>query len=81
MAINCTESEAHRTLFGCPIRKDTTELFFPYKISLDEFIEYIRNVDGFAENLRRLGSKYTEDRFIEEWAETYLAYCEIEEER
>lgn len=70
-----------RTIFGKPIRKSTTELFYPYKISLEEFVKVMKGVDGYANNMRNLGHQACKSRYVEEWFESFGAWSEIEEER
>lgn len=67
-----------RTFFDKPIRKETTEEFYPDKLSVDEFSEYILNTaKGFIENMKNLK---LDDRYAEEWMETFAAWSEIEQE-
>lgn len=64
-----------RTLFEKPIRIETTELFFPNKISLEEFKELMLvNVDVFCRQMKN------ENKFPEQWVEQFLAWSEIEQE-
>lgn len=64
-----------RTLFDKPIRTETTELFFPNKISLEEFKELMSvNVNIFCHQMKN------EDKFPEQWVEQFLAWSEIEQE-
>ena len=68
-----------RTVFGHPIRESTTRLFHPQKISLEDFECFVStNIRPFYKNLISNGSK---ERFIEEWFEIFMAWCEVEEER
>jgi hypothetical protein len=72
-----------RTIFGLPIRKETTECMYSDKLSLLEFREFIKdNIESFTTeilNIRKdIGSS---DKYIEDWCETFLAWCDIEEER
>lgn len=67
-----------RTFFDKPIRKETTEEFYPDKLSVDEFSEYILNTaKGFVENMKNLK---LDDRYVEEWMETFATWNEIEQE-
>ena len=69
-----------RRIFNHPIRKETTEQFFPDPLNLKAFREVIVNkFDAFAANA--INGKFDTDKYIEEWVETYLAWLEIEEER
>ncbi len=68
----------NRTLFGQPISKSTTLAFYPDKMSLDDFCDEVaHSIEGYRENLcdRNLGDLYPET-----WAESFLAWCEIERE-
>ena len=70
-----------RTLYGRPIRKSTTEEMYPDKMSIYEFKQdVIDNFDAFVENMEqnRFGQ---EGKYAEEWAEIFLSWSEIEEER
>jgi hypothetical protein len=70
-----------RLLYNKPIRKETTEEFFPHKFSLDEFREEMSsNVENFYKNMNTLAGTHTDDKFIEEWCEQFLAWCEVEQE-
>jgi len=67
-----------RTFFGAPIREETTKEKYPNKINCADFIELMdRNLIPFKGNMDNLdmGEKY-----VEEWAETLLAWMEIENE-
>ena len=68
-----------RTLFGKPIRKDTTLEFYPNKINLDEFANEM-NIDIFVDNMKKL-KQSNKKLYIEEWAEMFLTWCEIEREK
>lgn len=76
-----------RTLFGHPIRAETTAVFFPDPITLDEFLSEMRsNLEGFESNMRRATPdndplKWLEPKHVEYWVEMWLAWSEIEEER
>lgn len=77
-----------RTLFGHPIRAGTTGEFYPDKMTLAEFIKEMHaSLDGFEANMRVLAKPGTEGgwwagpQYIEVFAERFLAWCEIEEER
>lgn len=70
-----------RILFGKPIRKETTEIFFSEKISLEDFRKYVsQSVNPFCDNMSTLGGKSLEDKFIEEWFEQFLCWNEVETE-
>lgn len=67
-----------RTFFDKPIRKETTEEFYPDKISIDEFYqEVLASAQAFVLNMKHLK---LEERYIEEWMETFSAWSEIEQE-
>lgn len=67
-----------RTLFGHPIREETTGSFYREKISLEQFCEDLRrHIDPFEKNLLQIEVFKTE-RYIEEWFETFGAWNEIE---
>lgn len=71
-----------RTIFGWPIRKCTTEAFYPDKTTLDDFVEQTKKgLDGFRTNMINLGEKASSPKFIEDWFETFMAWSEVEEER
>ena len=71
-----------RRIFSHPIRKKTTQEFFPDKIDIDEFQSIIcDNFNSFKKNIESLKGIALEDKYVEEWAEQYLAWLEIEEER
>jgi choline-glycine betaine transporter len=71
-----------RKLFGHPIRNETTRSFYPHKLTLEQFCEEIKgSVEPFQENMIGLGGVAQEEKYIEEWTEQFLAWCEIEEER
>lgn len=69
-----------RTLFGKPIRKETTELFYPDKISIYNFVEILglKSNHSFITNMENLGNQALQYRYIEEWTETFLVWSEIE---
>ncbi len=67
-----------RTLFDKPIRKCTTESFYPFKISIHDFGS-ILELDKDHEFLK-LKYLQDEERYVEEWTETFLAFCEIEQQ-
>jgi hypothetical protein len=73
-----------RLLYNKPIRKETTEEFFPHKISLDEFRERMSdNVENFYKNMNTLNTLsgiHKDDKFMEEWCEQFLSWCEVEQE-
>lgn len=67
----------NRTLFGQPIREETTGLFFPKEISLEEFCERILdNKEAFMKNMKTICGN--EQKFVEDWFETFAAWSEIE---
>lgn len=67
-----------RTFFEKPIRKGTTEEFFPDKMSIDEFYEdVLHGAKSFVANMKNLK---LEDRYAEEWMETFAVWSEIEQE-
>jgi hypothetical protein len=68
-----------RKIFGHPIRKDTTEKFYPERISLEDFVEIMKGVECYAHNMKHLHC--TKYRYVEEWLECFAAWSEIEEER
>jgi hypothetical protein len=73
-----TPDQPTRTLFGHPIREETTASFFPQKMSIEEFCENIlNNKDAFVDNMKSIFPN--EKRFVEEWFETFGAWNEIEE--
>lgn len=68
-----------RKLFNKPIRQETTEMFYPNKMSLEEFRDKIfESIELFYKNLSTLNK--TDDAFVEEWFETFLSWCEVEQE-
>lgn len=70
-----------RTIFGKSIRKETTEFFYPDKLTCDQFINNLENdIKGFKENLKTLDKLRNSELFIEEWIEYFLAWSEIEDE-
>jgi hypothetical protein len=70
-------NQHNRMFFGQPIREDTTAECYPTKISVDEFCEAIlNNKEAFAENMKKLCPN--DERFVEEWFETFAAWSEIE---
>lgn len=68
-----------RLLFDKPIRKSTTEQYFPNKITLNEFVTYLglQENHGFTANMMRL---QIQPRYIEEWATIFLSWNDIEQE-
>lgn len=68
-----------RTLFDKPIRKCTTEAFYSEKMDVIKFAEQIglRENHPFTQNMILL---QLDTRFIEEWAEIFLSWSEIEQE-
>ncbi len=71
-----------RRIFNHPIRKETTQEFFPDKIDIDDFQSLIcENFNAFKENMLSLQGVAIENKYAEEWVEQYLAWLEIEEER
>lgn len=69
-----------RRIFNHPIRESTTLEFYPNKLSLDEFRDFVKESIGpYHENLSR--PNFPKEMFIEEWFESFMAWCEVEEER
>jgi hypothetical protein len=69
-----------RLFFGRPIRKDTTAQFFQDPLTIEEFKATIAgSFDAFAQNMKTIG--HAGDKHVELWAEQYLAWLEIEQER
>lgn len=76
-----------RTIFGKPVRFTTLDCY-PDKMDVNEFVDTMRsNLDGFAANMKMLAKPGTESEwhanshYVEEWAESFLAWSEIEEAR
>lgn len=70
-----------RTLYGKNIRKETTGNFHPNEMTLDEFVSFVKeNADVFHSNMNRLTSQSTQAKFVEQWFEQYLSWCEVEQE-
>ena len=71
-----------RKIFNAPIRSETTVLFHPNTISLEEFCEFVSSgIKGYQENMEHIyRSKTEKDMFIETWFESFLAWCEVESE-
>jgi len=69
-----------RLLFGKPIRKETTEEFYPDKMSFNQFV-YELSIDTFIKNIRDLPALKDKELYIEEWAEILLAWHEIEPDK
>jgi len=68
-----------RRIFNHFIRGETTADIYPDKIDILTFKNVIvDNFSAFETNMEKLG---VGPDFIEEWAERYLAWLEIEEER
>ena len=76
-----------RTLFGHPIRAETTAAFYPVPLTLEQFIAHMcGGLNGFEANMRRATPEndphgWLEPKHIERWVEMWLAWNEIEEER
>lgn len=69
-----------RRVFNHPIRESTTLAFYPEKFSLDEFRDFVKeNIDPYHKNLSL--PNFPKEMFIEEWFESFMAWCEVEEER
>lgn len=69
-----------RTIFNLPIRESTTLEFYPNKITLEEFTEFVKqSIDPYYKNLSL--PNFPKEMFIEEWFESFMAWCEVEEER
>lgn len=68
-----------RRIFNHPIRKETTLEFFPEKITIERFKEVI--CDSFEDYAKNAKNQFDQPKYIEEWAEQYLTWLEIEEER
>jgi hypothetical protein len=66
-----------RYIFGHPIREETTAVFHPDKMTVDEFVDLIKgSMDEFAKNMKGIRKDALE--FPEEWLETMAAWMEIE---
>ncbi len=72
-----------RTLFGHPIRAETTAVFWPDSLILEEFAGFIEGGGrGYINNMRAQPTEWSQGaHYIEEWIESWLAWSEIEEER
>ena len=72
-----------RTLFGHPIRAETTAAFYPDRLALGSFEHFMDGgARGYATNMRAQPSEWSQGtHYIEEWVESWLAWSEIEEER
>jgi hypothetical protein len=71
----------NRTLFNKPIRKDVTDLFFPDKMTIEEFESIIiKPFQAYKDNMKGLAGKAIEDKYIEGWVEQYLGWLDIEQE-
>lgn len=69
-----------RTIFGHPIRESTTLEIYPEKLSLDQFKEFVEDsILFYHRNLSKPNAP--KEMFIEEWFESFAAWCEVEEER
>ena len=55
-----------------------TSLCYPKKMTLDEFIEQMKHVETFAQNMQNLNN--TDDRYIEDWFQLFANWSEIEQE-
>lgn len=71
--------KGRRTLFGNPIRVSTTQEMYPDKVTFGDFASGLREDLGAMEH--EMEGFEGEVRYVEEWVETFLAWCEIEEER
>jgi len=70
-----------RTLYEKNIRKETTEHFYPNKMTLGEFITSVKeDIHIFHLNMNKMPSQATDEKFIEQWYEQYLSWCEVEQE-
>jgi len=68
-----------RTFFDKPIRQDTTELFYPHKITVEEFVSRILNGgEDFAKNINKI-QRIEKQQYPEYWMETFCAWSEIEQ--
>lgn len=77
--INEPENEPKRTFLEKPTR-DITLICYAERMSLEEFKEHIINsLDPFVANMASLGID-KQEKFIEQWMETYLAWMDIEQE-
>ena len=69
----------HRTFFGKPIREETTGMFYPQKISVEDFVKQVLEMkDEFSRNMNKLN--IDREQYIEQWMETFCAWSEIEKE-
>lgn len=69
-----------RRIFNHPIRKCTTLVMYPDKITIEKFEKIIvKSFDEYKKNIYKLGSPAIDNGYIEEWVEQYLAWLEIEE--
>ncbi|MCK9428766.1 MAG: hypothetical protein M0R17_01995 [Candidatus Omnitrophica bacterium] len=56
--------------------EDMTEICFPRKISLLEFLEEIENsIKPFKENMKHCGE--VDDKFVEDWMRIFCAWNEM----
>lgn len=70
-----------RKIFNQPIRKETTEAMFPDKMSVSDFVSFLESsLFEFEKNMRNLDGIGSEEKYIEEWVEQFLAWNEVEEE-
>ena len=66
-----------KELHGRECRKETTGIFYPSKITFEEFLTIlIENKEAFESNMKTL--KIEEKQYVEEWARYCLAWNEIE---
>lgn len=73
-----------RKLFGQPIRKGITDDFHPSKLTLDEFVEFVKShVDGFKKNMDMYPKepKFHDPKYVESWFEMFMAWSEVEQDR
>lgn len=70
-----------RRIFGRPIRQDTTGEFYPNKMTAEEFCEeFAASFQGFLANMKSLNIDQ-KARYVEEWAEIWLGWCEVESDK
>ncbi len=71
-----------RTIFGHPIRAETTAAFFPDRITLEAFGAWMEGgAQGYVINMTCQPTPWAaEPHYIEEWIESWLAWSEIETE-
>ena len=70
----------NRLFLGKPIRNISKECH-PAKITLDEFINFVRNDFSFIQqNMATRFRVEKKKQYVESWMELFLAYHEIEQE-